>query len=150
MTRDRTTMIEYCTFSLDGHLFGVEAERVQELLRPQALTPVPTAAPVVAGLMSLRGQIVTALDLRQRLGLAPLEGQRPMTVVVRREAGTVALLVDAIGAVVDVDPADLEAPPETVAGPGRELILGVHQLPERLLLILDVDAATRPGAEVAA
>lgn len=133
---------QFCTFRLDQMHFGVEVLRVQEVIRFQEMTRVPTAPPVISGLINLRGQIVTAIDLRARLDLPPLPPERkPMNVVVRTADGVVSLLVDEIGDVVSVSGADFERPPETIHGIGRELISGVYKLKGHLLLILDTDRA---------
>lgn len=131
---------QLCTFYLDGLFFGVDVRRVQEVLRFQRMTPVPLAPPVVRGLINLRGQIVTALDLRRRLDLTDRPADRqPMNIVVRSDEGPVSLLVDEIGEVVDVDDSAFEPPPETLQGPARQLIPGAYKLASRLLLILDTD-----------
>jgi purine-binding chemotaxis protein CheW len=128
-----------CTFSLAGFHFGLEVEEVQEVLRFQEMTRVPLAAREVEGLINLRGQIVTAIDLRRRLGMPPLPAdQLPMNVVVRTDDGAVSLLVDQIGDVVEVDDDAFEAPPETLTGLPREVTRGVYKLNRRLLLILDI------------
>lgn len=133
---------QYCSFRLAHLTFGVEVERVQEVMRSQTLTPVPLADPIVRGLINLRGQIVTALDLRRRLELPERAAEeQPMNIVVRAAAGELSLLVDAIGDVVDVDDQDFERPPETVEGVARELITGAYKLTDRLLLVLDTDRA---------
>ncbi|MFP4635623.1 MAG: chemotaxis protein CheW [Nitriliruptoraceae bacterium] len=133
---------QYCSFQLAHLTFGIEVERVQEVMRSQTLTKVPLADPVVRGLINLRGQIVTALDLRRRLELPePGAEHQPMNIVVRTAAGELSLLVDAIGDVVDVDDEDFERPPETLEGVARELITGAYKLPDRLLLVLDTDRA---------
>src|SRR5690348_8953193 len=89
---------QYCTFWVDGLFFGVAVGAVQEVLRYQPLTAVPSAPEAVQGLINLRGQIVTALDLRCRLGLPPREGEAlPMNVIVRSRGEVVSLLVDVIG-----------------------------------------------------
>src|SRR5438132_7996946 len=89
---------QYCTFLLDGMLFGVEVKKVQEVIRYQPITRVPLAAPAVRGLINLRGQIVTALDLRQRLELRPRPADKlPTNVVVQTADGVLSLLVDDIG-----------------------------------------------------
>ncbi len=140
----------YCTFSLDGLFFGVEVLRVQEVLRSQQLTQVPLAPRTVAGLINLRGQIVTALDLRSRLELPERpEGQAPMCVVIRSEDGAIALLVDEIGEVVDVEDEHFERPPETLQGTARSLIPGAYKLADRLLLVLDTEKAIAVGVEAA-
>ncbi|MBY0228821.1 MAG: chemotaxis protein CheW [Gemmataceae bacterium] len=131
---------QFCTFHLDGLYLGVEVRQVQEVLRYQRLTRAPLAPPVVRGLINLRGQIVTALDLRQRLGLPPaLGGKPPMNVVVRTQDATVSLLVDDIGDVAHVDEALFERPPETLKGACRALVRGAYKLQGRLLLELDTD-----------
>ena len=133
---------QLCTFFVDDLLLSIEVERVQEVLRPQEMTRVPLASEVVSGLINLRGQIVTAVCLRRRLLLPdPPEGWKPMNIVVRAEGGPVALLVDEIGDVLEVEDAAFERPPETLHGPAREMIRGVYKLKERLMMVLDADKA---------
>lgn len=142
---------QYSTFLVDGFLFGVDVRRVQEVIRHQDMTPVPLASPVVRGLINLRGQIVTALDLRVRLGLgAHAADARPMNVVVRTDEGAVALLVDEIGDVLTVDPAAWERAPATLPTTARALIPGAYKLDGRLLMQLDVDRVLETDAAVAA
>ncbi len=135
-----------CTFYLDDLLFGIDVDAVQEVLRFQSLRRVPMAPPVVAGLINLRGQIVTALDLRRRLDLPERQSDRlPTNVVLRAEGGATSLLVDAIGDVVDVADETFEPPPETARGVTRELVIGAYKLPDRLLLLLDLKKALEVG-----
>lgn len=129
----------YATFVVAGHYFGTDVTQVQEVLRHQAMTPVPLAPAVVQGLINLRGQIVTAIELRQRLALpVRAEGATAMNVVVRTEDGPVSLLVDEIGDVVEGDPACYEPPPDSLEPALRGLIHGVYKLKDRLLLVLDI------------
>jgi purine-binding chemotaxis protein CheW len=138
--------LQFCTFYLDKLLFGIELRRVQEVLRYVEMTPVPLAPKEVSGLINLRGQIVTAIDLRQRLELEPpLANALPMNVVVRSEDGAVSLLVDEIGDVVEVQSDSFEPPPETLHGNVRTVILGVHKLETRLLHVLDTERACQIG-----
>ena len=133
---------QFCTFLVDGLYFGIEVFQVQEVIRFQEMTRVPLASPVIKGLINLRGQIVTAIDLRRGLELADRpEGSLPMNVVVRTGDGVVSLLVDEIGEVVSTDQATFEAPPETLRGTARTLIDGVYKLKGRLLLVLNTDKA---------
>ncbi len=133
---------QFCTFYLDNLLFGVELTGVQEVMRPLELTQVPLAPRVVNGLINLRGQIVTAVDLRRRLELTPrLPGAPIMNVVVRSDDGAVSLLVDEIGDVVDVDDKTFEPPPETLRGQVRGMIQGVHKLNGRLMHVIDIEKA---------
>jgi len=139
---------QYATFFLDGLALGVEVLKVQEVIRYQEMTRVPLAPTMIQGLINLRGQIVTAVDLRRRLELPPLaEGRLPMNIVVRTEDGAVSLLVDEIGDVVEIQDEAYEPPPPTLKGVARELITGVYKMKERLLLILDTErTCSLPGA----
>src|SRR6266851_5692622 len=104
---------QFCTFLVDNLFLGIEVRQVQEVIRYQEMTRVPLAAPVVQGLINLRGQIVTALDLRRRLELADRPaGQLPMNVVMRTTEGATSFLVDRIGDVLEVDENAFEPPPE--------------------------------------
>lgn len=133
---------QFCTFFVDGHYCGLDVLKVQEVIRYQDMTRVPLARPVVRGLINLRGQIVTAIDLRRRLDLTDRpDDQLPVNVVVHTDDGAVSLLVDEIGDVLDVSEEDFERPPETLQGTVRELIRGAYKLDGRLLLILDVERA---------
>ena len=131
---------QYCTFFLDGHYFGIDVLKVREVIRHQEMTRVPLAPAVVRGLINLRGQIVTAIDLRRRLELPERGGeQQPVNVVVQTADGAVSLLVDEIGDVLEVSEKTFERPPETLKGTARELIRGAYKLKDRLLLILDTE-----------
>jgi purine-binding chemotaxis protein CheW len=144
---------QFCTFYLEKLLFGIELKGVQEVIRSLDMTHVPLAPEVVGGLINLRGQIVTAVDLRRRLELRTRPAEAlPMNVVVRSEDGAVSLLVDEIGDVVEVEESTFETPPETLRGTVRAMILGVHKLESGLLHVLDTEKACQIGdmsAEVA-
>ena len=129
---------QFCTFYVDGHYVGIDVVEVQEVIRYQEMTHVPLAAPEISGLINLRGQIVTALDLRRRFGMPDRpEGQLPMNVVVRTAEGSVSLLVDQIGDVLDVDDRSFERPPETLDEATRKLVSGAYKLEGKLLLALE-------------
>ncbi len=131
---------QFCTFFLDGHVFGTPVPKVQEVIQYQEMTRVPLAPDVISGMINLRGQIVAAIDLRRRLGLPNRPtGQLPINVVVRTNDGAVSLLVDEIGDVIEVEESTLESPPETLQGFAREVVKGVYKLSGRLLLALDID-----------
>ena len=133
---------QFCTFFLEHYFFGVDVRQVQEVFRHHEQTRVPLAPQVVSGLINLRGQIVTVIDLRRRLALRPrADAQRPMHVVVRHGDSGVDLLVDEIGDVVDVADDLFEPPPGTLEGIARELIVGAYKLEGQLLLILDTEKA---------
>jgi len=129
---------QFCTFYLDGHYFGIGVLEVQEVFRYQEMTKVPLAPGVINGLINLRGQIITAIDLRLRLGIQERPAdQKPMNVVVRTGENVVSLLVDEIGDVREVSEDTYETAPDTISETIRELISGVYKLDNQLLLILD-------------
>jgi purine-binding chemotaxis protein CheW len=129
---------QFCTFYVNEQYYGIDVLQVQEIVRTQPLTRVPLADPVVTGLMNLRGQIVTAIDMRRRLDFPDRDAQcDPVNVVLQTGDGAVALIVDEIGDVVDVDEQQFERPPETLPYPARHLIQGAYKLADRLLVILD-------------
>jgi purine-binding chemotaxis protein CheW len=133
---------QFSTFFLDGLYFGVEVLKVQELIRYQEMTRAPLAPRVVRGLINLRGQIVTAIDLRCRFDMPDRAADLvPMNVVVRTDDGAVSLLVDEIGDVVEVQEEQFERAPETIKGRATDLVTGVYKMPGRLLLVLDVERA---------
>ena len=137
----------FCTFFLTDLYLGIEVLSVQEVIRYQSMTPVPLAPSAVRGLMNLRGQIVTAIDLRTRLGLpSPVGEATPMNVVVRTLDGPVSLLVDRIGDVMEINEAECEPPPDTLAPEIREIVDRVFKLEDRLLLTLNVDELLLPAA----
>ena len=140
---------QLCTFLLDGLLFGVEVMSVQEVIRFQDTTNIPLASSMVRKLINLRGQIVTAIDMRARLRLPPRGAEhQPMNVVLRTSDGVVSLLVDDIGDVLELDGRLFERVPETLAAEFREVVLGVYKLEHRLLLLLDVERIVDLGDQV--
>jgi purine-binding chemotaxis protein CheW len=131
---------QFSSFLVDRLLFGVAVEKVQEVIRYQEMTCVPLAPAVVNGLINLRGQIVTAIDLRRRLGLRERpDSDLPMNVVIRHNDGAVSFLVDEIGDVLEVDEESFESAPGTVALQARELIQGVYKLKNTILIVLDTE-----------
>ena len=137
---------QFCTFYLDKLLFGVELNSVQEVIRFLEMTQVPLAPRVVSGLINLRGQIVTAVDLRRQLNLDPRPPDKcAVNVVVRSDDGPVSLLVDEIGDVVEVDETTFEPAPETLDSSVRNVILGVHKLNHQLMHVLDTKLACQTG-----
>ena len=129
---------QFSTFFVADLFFGVDVLHVQEVLRSQHMTSVPQAPDVIEGLINLRGQIVTAIDMRRRLLLPPNTGdQASMNMVVRTADGAVSLLVDEIGDVLDMDASTFERPPDNLAPAAKDLIRGVYKLKDRLLLVLD-------------
>ena len=133
---------QYATFRIGNLFFGIDVHQVQEVIRLQELTAVPLAPTTIQGLINLRGQIITAIDLRKRLSLEsrPL-GEEPMTIVVRLQEETVSFLVDTIGDVIDVDQGQFEHTPESIVPAIRDLTDGVFKLQDSLMLVLSADRA---------
>lgn len=130
------------TFTLDGRLYGVRVDSVQEVLRGLPRTRIPLAPPTLSGLINLRGQVLTAVDLREQLGLPAYDAEPDQMLVVIRVAGeSVALVVDSIGAVLEVADQEFESLPDTLNDISRELLLGAYKLEDELLLELDVERA---------
>jgi len=135
------------TLTVAGQLCGVPVMGVRDILGTQAITPIPLAPPEVAGGLNLRGRIVTAVDLRRRLGLPPREAGAPppMSVVVEGGGELYALLADGVGDVLALPEAGLAPNPPTLDPLWREVCAGVHQDLSggegtgRLLIMLDVE-----------
>lgn len=132
--------LEFCTFYVDEHYFGVDVRKVQEVIRYQAMTRVPLARRAVSGLINLRGQIVTAIDIRRRFGLSDRACEHlPVNLIIKTDDGAISLLVDEIGDVLKVPQSLFEPLPETLQGRARQMLLGAYKLNDRLLLTLDTE-----------
>lgn len=137
---------QYVSFWVRDQLFGVPVNAVQEVLNPQSIARIPRARDEIAGLLNLRGQIVTAVDLRKRLGLPAFGGERgSMNVVVRHGQESYSLLVDDVGDVINVSGQRLEAVPGTLDSHWKSLTRGVFRLEKRLFIILNVAAILKFG-----
>ncbi len=133
---------QFCTFYLNHLLFGVESQKIQEVVTHRELRPVPLAPTVVSGLMNLRGQVVVALELRRQPEMPDrARAMKPICLVVRTEEGTVCLLADEVGNVVEVKEETFEPSPETLPPRLRAVIRGVHKLEHQLMHVLDTERA---------
>src|SRR3954453_4854364 len=131
---------EYVTVGLGGQLFGLPISRVQDVFVPQRVTRVPLAPPEIAGLINVRGRILTVIDMWRRLGLQPpaSAGAR-LAVGVEQKSESHALLVESIGDVLKVAPERREKNPPNLDARVAQVAAGVYRLPELLLLVLDID-----------
>jgi purine-binding chemotaxis protein CheW len=137
--------VSLCTFRLGDLQIGIDVMLVQEVIRCQEATRVPLVSDVIHGLINLRGEIVTTIDLRRRFGLAHRDTDgETMNVVIRTADGPVALIVDEIGDVIDADETLFELPPPTLTGLHREYITGVFKLDGTLLLLIDLERVLDP------
>jgi purine-binding chemotaxis protein CheW len=131
---------EYVTVMIDGQLFGLPISRVQDVFMPDRLTRVPQASVEIAGVLNLRGRIVTAIDLRRRLGLPPRSGGRPpMAVGIELRGESYGLLIDSVGEVMKLADNTQEPNPVNLDSKLAAVSAGVHRLDGQLLVILDVD-----------
>jgi purine-binding chemotaxis protein CheW len=133
-------IVEYVTVILDGQLFGLPISRVQDVFMPERLTRVPLAPAEIAGVLNLRGRIVTAVDLRRRLGLPPRSDGRPaMAVGIELKGESYGLLIDSVGEVMKLAGDTREANPVNLDAALARVSAGVHRLDGQLMVILDVD-----------
>lgn len=131
-------MKQFCTFYLGDHILGIDVLKAQEVILYQDMTQVPLAHESIKGLINLRGQIVTAIDLRDRLKLpAPAPSIEQKNLVIQSGDDAVSLLVDDIGDVIEVSEDSFETPPANLPEMIKDMIDGVHKLEKGLLLILN-------------
>lgn len=148
---DALNMREFVTATIAGQLCGIPVLQVQDVLGPQRTTAIPLAPPEVAGSLNLRGRIVTAIDLRVRMGLAPLDdAPERMSIVVEHRGELYSLMVDQVGEVLKVGTAAFERCPATLDARWRAFSEGIYRLDEGLLLVLDVDPLLDFGGDQAA
>jgi purine-binding chemotaxis protein CheW len=148
---DNSQLTDYVTFTTAAQIFGLPIARVQEVFRPARITRVPLAGAQIAGVLNLRGRIVTAIDMRSRLGLqAREEAVAPMAIGIESRGESFGLLVDTLGEVLRLSDGDIEANPINLDRKLASVSDGVHRLDGQLLVVLDVDRVLDVGAEVAA
>ncbi|WP_144186963.1 chemotaxis protein CheW [Elioraea rosea] len=144
-----STAREFVTLTVANQLCGIPVLTVRDILGVQQVTRVPLAPPEVAGSLNLRGRIVTAIDLRRRLGLpAPEASAKPMSVVVETAGEFYSLLVDQVGEVLALDDEAREANPPTLDSRWRSVSLGVYRLQGQLMVVLDVDKLLDIGVDL--
>src|SRR6202045_4308904 len=139
------TMTEYVTATVGGQLFGLPIARVQDVFVLDRLTRVPLAAAEIAGVLNLRGRIVTAIDMRQRLGLAPGEVRKRMAIGIEYKGESYGLLIDAIGEGLNLPSSGREGNPVNLEARLARVSAGVHWLEDRLMVVLNVDRVLDVG-----
>ncbi len=139
---------QICTFFLKGVYFGIDVQHVQEVIRPQAMTRVPLASPEICGLINLRGQIITVIDLQRRLEMSEPQTRtttkladepQGFNIIVCADDEVVSLLVDDVGDVLEFPHDKFQPPPATLKGRMRQMLAGAYPLPNGFLLILDTE-----------
>ncbi|MEM8877118.1 MAG: chemotaxis protein CheW [Pseudomonadota bacterium] len=131
---------EYITVMINQQLFGMAIDQVHDVFSPQNMTPVPKSRPEIAGVLNLRGRIVTAIDMRERLGLEKRPDDAvPMAVGIEHKGESYGLVIDEVGEVMRLPIAGIEPPPSNLDSRWSEIALGVHRLEGALIVILDVE-----------
>jgi purine-binding chemotaxis protein CheW len=133
---------EFVTFRIGEQTFGVSVSEIHDVFRPAGMTPVPLSGPEIAGVLNLRGRIVTAIDARSRLGMKTSEKTKPkqaLAIGVERGGESFGLIIDEIGEVVRIDESALEQNPVNLDATWSWVSRGVFRLDDRLLVIMDID-----------
>ena len=146
---------EFVTFTICNQLFGLSVTEIHNVFRPTNMTAVPLSRSEIAGVLNLRGRIVTAIDARSRLGLPPHEKRdsiQRLAIGVEHAGESFGMVIDAIGDVVRLEDADLEQNPVNLDATWSSVSRGVYRLGDRLLVIMDIDRmlASAGGADTAA
>jgi purine-binding chemotaxis protein CheW len=148
---DNAKLSDFVTFTTADQLFGLPIERVQDVFKPARITRVPLAGAEIAGVLNLRGRIVTAIELRSRLGLGAREtGQVAMAIGIELRGESFGLLVDAVGEVLKLQDSEREPNPINLDRNLARVSAGVYRLDGQLLVILDIDRVLDLTAEAAA
>jgi purine-binding chemotaxis protein CheW len=148
---ERKNLKDYVTATVGGQTFGLPILRVQDVFAPERLTRVPLAPPEIAGVLNLRGRIVTLIDLRRSLGLAARAVDAPsMAIGVEAGAESYGLLVDSVGEVLRLDEDARESNPVNLDARLSRVTAGIHRLEGTLLLVVDVDRVLDAGEKAIA
>jgi purine-binding chemotaxis protein CheW len=141
-------LTEYVTAMIGGQLFGLPIVRVQDVFMPERLTRVPLAPPEIAGILNLRGRIVTLIDMRRRFGLGERnEGDVAMAIGVELRGESYGLLIDSVGEVLKLDDAAREPNPVNLDPRLERVSAGIHRLDGQLLMVVDVDRVLDLGSK---
>lgn len=130
---------QYSTFTVAGRLYGIDVTKVQEVVRPMAMTKIPLAPPYIKGLINLRGQVATAIDLRELFELPGRPTEELMNVVCKSHGTLLSFQVDEIGDVLEVKKADFERTPSTIKDSVRRFLGGIYKIDGGLLSMIDID-----------
>jgi purine-binding chemotaxis protein CheW len=146
-----TNMKEYVTAMIGGQLFGLPILRVQDVFKPERLTRVPLAPQEIAGVLNLRGRIVTLIDMRGRLGLeAADKNETPMAIGVESRGESYGLLIDSVGEVLKLDDSAREPNPINLDPRLARISAGIHRLDGQLLMMVDIDRVLDIGVRAIA
>lgn len=144
------TFCEFVTMTIKGQLFGIPVALVQDVLGPQKINRIPLAPKEVAGSLNLRGRIVTAIDVRRRLGLPALDDGTSMSVVVEQGTELYSLIIDSVGEVLNLPDSEFERNPANLDPCWRDVTTGIYQLDGQLMVIIDIARLLNLGRAEAA
>jgi purine-binding chemotaxis protein CheW len=131
---------QFATFEVNKRIFAIDVMKVQEILKPLPLTPIPLSESYIFGLMNLRGQLATSIGLRELFSLSPLKNNDSMNVVCRTKEGLLlSLVVDAVGDVLELSQDNFEKTPESISPAIKQFMAGVYKLPQTVVSVLDID-----------
>lgn len=140
---DRSKIIvpktQYSTFLVENRLYGIDVTKVQEVVRPMALTPIPLAQRYIHGLVNLRGQVVTAVSLHDLFGLPARRPTELMNVICKFDGALISLMVDEICDVIEVDTDRFDRAPNNISESTRKFMTKIYMVGNQLLCVLDVD-----------
>lgn len=143
--------IEYVTAWIAGQLFGIPIKRVHDVFEAERITRVPLAPAEISGVLNLRGRVVTALDMRKRLGLPPrTDAKKQMAVGIDHEGEAYGLLVDAMGEVLKLSAAAIDRVPINMQQDWAAISSGIYRLEDRLMIVLDIDRILNFGKDTLA
>lgn len=139
MSENSTKIEQYCGFVIGNGYYAVPVLAVQEVVKPQVVTPIPLSQDYIRGLINLRGQIVTSLSLRKLFDLDDPLDRDHMNIIIKSKDSLNAFVVDEILDVIDVDPNDTVSPPETISPQIRKYLHAVYKTEQHLILLIDLD-----------
>jgi len=141
------TTTEYVTFQIGDQTFGTSVLEIHDVFRPSNVTPVPLSTPDIAGVLNLRGRIVTAIDARARLGLPPRDdGEHEiMAIGIEMNGESFGLIIDSVGEVVRLEEDDMEKNPTNLDPVWASVSKGVHRLGKKLLIVMDINRILAVG-----
>jgi purine-binding chemotaxis protein CheW len=140
MSGENNSFSEYVTAVVGGQLFGLPILRVQDVFAPDRVTHVPLAPPEIAGVLNLRGRIVTLIDMRVRLGLGTrAQATQSMAIGIEAHGESYGLLIDEIGEVLKLDDDTREANPINLDARLSRVSSGIYRLDGQLLVLVDID-----------
>lgn len=135
--------VQYSTFIIAGRLYGIDVTKVQEVVRPMPITPVPLAPAYISGLINLRGQVATAIGLRQLFELPSRPSDELMNVVCKAHGALLSFQVDEIGDVVEVEKSEFEETPAIIHESIKRFLGGIYKVNSTLLSVLEIDPIGR-------